>query len=228
MGCHPEADKNCELDEPVDRTVILPSFWMDRTEVTVAEYARCVKAKACKAPRKGSYCNWNKKGRARHPVNCVTWTQAYDYCQWAGKRLPTEAEWEKAARGCDGRIYPWGDESATCKQAVMEDGDGCGRKGTRPVCSRPSGNSPYGLCDMGGNVWEWIAEWYTVEKTDVAWPFKNPVEEPSGKYKILRGGCWANDKSSLRTAARYGLPPHYDLNGLGFRCVVDSGAGQFQ
>jgi formylglycine-generating enzyme required for sulfatase activity len=223
MGCHPKTDKSCEPDEPIDRDVKLPDFWMDRTEVTVAEYARCVRAKTCSRPKKGPYCNWQKKARASHPVNCVSWKQAQAYCQWAGKRLPTEAEWEKAARGADGRTYPWGEEPPSCTLAVMNDGgEGCGRTGTRPVCSKSSGNSPYGMCDMGGNVWEWVSEWYTVEKTELPWPYNNPVSEPSGKYRILRGGSWANTKSSLRTAARYGLPPGYDLNGLGFRCVVDS------
>ena len=116
---------------------------------------------------KGDYCNWNQSGRGDHPINCVSWNQARTFATWLGARLPTEAEWEYAARsGGENREYPWGDEEATCERAVVyeryqnpKDGNrGCGRDSTWAVCSKSAGNTEQGLCDMAGNVWEWVED----------------------------------------------------------------------
>jgi iron(II)-dependent oxidoreductase len=133
-------------EKPVHR-VTVPTFEMTKTQVTVDQYKACVDAGACTAPDSGGACNWGQSDRGKHPINCVDWQQAQAYAQWAGGRLPTEAEWEYAARsgGRDWK-YPWGDEEATCQRAVMDDrGWGCGRDTTWPVCSKPSGNTTQGL-----------------------------------------------------------------------------------
>ncbi len=198
----------------------LPEFKIDKTEVTVAAYAKCVQSGKCSAsglnmpfwngqdqPSNAQYCNWGKSDRNDHPLNCVDWTQADSFCKWAGKRLPTEQEWEKAARGTDGRTYPWGEQEPTCDRTIMSQGGyGCGQDRTWPVCSKTQGNSPYGACDMAGNVWEWTADWYTVNSK-----------------RVLRGGSWYfGDTSSFRAASRndFGLPVFRDFNS-GFRCAQD-------
>jgi formylglycine-generating enzyme required for sulfatase activity len=144
----------------------LGEFLIDRTEVTVADFARCVEALGC-APPVLERChpeelrNWQHPERQRHPINCVRWDQAVAYCSWRGLRLPTPAEWEKAARGEDARAYPWGDEPASCELAVMAESDdapGCGAGTTAEVGSRPAGASPYGALDMAGNVSEWTGD----------------------------------------------------------------------
>jgi formylglycine-generating enzyme required for sulfatase activity len=144
----------------------LSEFLIDRTEVTVADFARCVEALGC-APPDLEQCepeelsNWQHPERQRHPINCVRWDQAVAYCAWRGLRLPTPAEWQKAARGEDARAYPWGEEPASCERAVMaetDDAPGCGSGTTAEVGSRPAGASPYGALDMAGNVSEWTGD----------------------------------------------------------------------
>ena len=160
MGCS-RRDSSCDGDEKPGRKVYLDAFEIDRTEGTVAQYRACVEAGRCPHPQTDEYRNWGKSGRDDHPINGVSWSDANTYCRWAGKQLPTEAQWEKAARGTDGRVYPWGDEKASCRYAVMDDGgSGCRTFGTMPVGSKPAGASPYGALDMAGNVLEWTADWY--------------------------------------------------------------------
>ncbi len=147
-----------------DHVVVVPGFEMWRTEVTVDQYRACVADGMCTEPRKRP-CddNWDKTDRGDHPVNYVRWHQAVEFCDWVGGRLPTEAEWEYAARSGGRAIdFPWGDEPASCDLAVMDDGlAGCGEDRTWSVCSRPAGNTEHGLCDMSGNVWEWVQDSYT-------------------------------------------------------------------
>lgn len=195
MGCNEEADKACSSDEKPGRSVFLDAFAIDKTEVTVAEYRQCVEAGKCTSTgltmpywdgkehaESASFCNWDKSDGAQHPINCVDWMQADAYCRWAGKRLPTEAEWEKAARGTDKRVYPWGNEwDATKANAIP--------RGTVPVGSFPTGASPFGVLDLSGNVWEWTADWY-----DSAYYQNGPTQNPSGPgtgiFRSVRGGSW--------------------------------------
>jgi len=164
VGCDRAVEKPfCEHD--VTRAY-LPPFYIDRTEVTVAGYRRCVEAGRCTVPQLGEFCspdesNWHREGRDDHPVTCVTEEQAEVYCAYRGKALPTEKQWEKAARGTDGRRYAWGNEAPDCTRAVIFPRGGkrgCGRNGTWPVGSRPEGASPYGALDMTGNVAELVTD----------------------------------------------------------------------
>lgn len=214
-------------EQPI-RQVQVDTFWMDETEVTVAAYAACVDDTVCGEPTApaGENCNWMVAGREDHPVNCVTWAEANAYCDWAGggtKRLPTEAEWEKAARGTDARLYPWGDSPAPdCERVVMDDaaaeGDGCGMSSTWPVESKVDGASYYGAYDMAGNVYEWVTDWfatsYDAAQTD------NPTGPDKGTMHVLRGGSWGvSNAVFLRAASRISHDPAHVGNDVGFRCA---------
>lgn len=223
MGCNSAVDNDCDSDESPYHEVTLSGYYIDKTEVTVDDYADCVTAGACTAPStaKANYCNWEVSGKGNHPVNCVNWSQAGEYCTWAGKRLPTEAEWEKAARGTDGRKYPWGNEDATCEYAVMYDGTdyGCGTNSTWDVCSKsPAGDSPYGLCDMSGNVWEWVSDWYDFGYYTNS-PASNPTGPVSGSDRVVRGGSFDFSGGALRASNRNYYNPSYVNDSRGFRCV---------
>jgi formylglycine-generating enzyme required for sulfatase activity len=217
-------------DERPVHQVDLDDFWIDRKEVTVDAYAACVTATGCTAPRYSSTewegCNWGATyDPADHPINCVSWVQAQAYCAWKGKRVPTEAEWEKAARGSDGRPYAWGDEPATCDFAVMSQssagGPGCGLQHTAPTGLNVAGESPYGAFDMDGNVWEWVNDWYDPSYYSVS-PTTRPQGPPSSPLGLrsLRGGSWGNsDPSYLRTTVRYDGDPKLPNKYVGFRCA---------
>lgn len=231
---------------------------MDRTEVTVAAYGACVRAGGCSpAPTAmiltvmspESVGNWSQLCNARlpnvdnHPINCVDWAQADAYCRWQGGRLPTEAEWEYAARGRDGRVYPWGNGapghtllngagsesralvlrlSRTASQTgwnVLYPGDD-GWASTAPVGSFPAGASPFGLLDMAGNVNEWTADWFVGRDPSEA------IDAPGdagAQRRVIRGGSWiSNDPSKVRVTHRNrDLPTHRDVR-VGFRCARDA------
>ena len=173
------------VDEHPAHKVNLPAYMIDKYEVTNAQYKKFIDATGRRSPdhfRNRTY----PEGKADHPVTFVTWYDAHDYCQWTGKRLPTDEEWEKAARGSDGRMFPWGNEFDINNANTPLRWSKLGVTGdTTPVGAFEGGKSPYGLYDMSGNVWEWTSSWY------VAYPGnKHPSENYGEKYKQLKGGSW--------------------------------------
>ena len=214
-----DSDKDAQDNEKPQHKVDLDAFWIDRTEVTNAQYEKCVQAGQCTA---SSYASDSKYNGDTQPVVGVTWNDATTYCEWAGRRLPTEAQWEKAARGTDGRLYPWGNQMATCDYAVVavtyDSETGCGKKTTWPVGSKPKGASPYGALDMAGNVWEWVEDQYDAEYYANS-PSKNPTGPSSGPDRLLRGFGWYYDTGGVRAAYRGYAYPDTRLDYFWFRCV---------
>lgn len=210
--------------------VELSSFYMAKTEVTVAQYRACVQAGACEKPNSRSgntYCNWTDGpgNREDHPVNCADFNQAKAFAAWVGGRLPTEAEWEFAAtsRGKNQK-YPWGDQEATCERAVMygQGGNGCGSGTTLSVGSKPAGKTYQGLSDMAGNVWEWVADIWADRYGPEA--VRNPKGPTTGSFHVIRGGSGGGSARNLRADDRYYGDPGYRDRGsrLGFRPVRSS------
>ncbi len=227
MGCIDAFGLECDSREQPAHNVTISAFYIDLTETTVQEYRACVQAQACNEPAEfggDPYCNWSNVNRETHPINCLSWEQARDYCHWKGKRLPTEAEWEKAARGTDLRVYPWGNTSPTCQYSVMFENDisGCGNDGTMPVCSKsPDGDSPYGACDMAGNVWEMVSDWYGASYYSTS-PNVNPTGPVSGTSKVVRGGGFYDQEYGLWTTTRITLPmTSKGTINTGMRCAMD-------
>ncbi len=221
MGCNPAKAKLCESNEKPGHEVSVPDFFIDKREVSVADYARCMKAGKCRRPADGLFCNRNSKEKQEHPVNCVSWHKAQDYCKFVGKRLPTEAEWEKAARGVDRHLYPWGDDEPRCDKAVFDNGKtGCGRKGTWPIGSKPLGASPYNVLSMAGNVSEWVEDpfhrnYQGAPKDGSSW------EKPQMLNRITRGGSLGHPGIKMRIARRQETPPDIQMGFVGFRCAKD-------
>ena len=213
-----DADSEWDSERPV-HTVTVASFEISKTEVTVAQYRACVSAGKCRAPDLDLYgaligCTWNAEGKDNHPVNCVSWNDAKAYAEWFAARLPTEAEWEYAARsGGLHREYPWGDAEPTCDLAVIS---GCG-SGTQSVCSKEGGNTEQGLCDMAGNVWEWVEDdWHGnyvgAPEDGSAW-----VDSPRASFRVRRGGSWGYSPQGARVAIRFRFNPSIRYDYLGFR-----------
>ena len=214
MGCNDGVDSSCENDELPYHEVYLAAFQINRNEITVGEYARCLDAKVCSAPS----CDWGTGLAAAQPVRCVTWNQARAYCTWRSARLCTEAEWEKASRGTDGAIYPWGNANATCALAVMGGPGGvCGNEGPADVCSKPAGNSPYGVCDLAGNLWEWVNDYYQWNYYESS-TYQNPQGPTTGGDRVIRGGNLWDQASAMRASDRYFKAPATQAADLGFRC----------
>lgn len=203
-------------ERPVHK-VTVPSFQLSRSEVTVDQYRLCVAAGACTVPAVDKGCNWPHADRGDHPINCVDWKQAGAFAAWAGARLPSEAEWEFAARsGGKAWVYPWGTEKASCGRAIMDDGgDGCGVNHTWPVCSRPSGNSLQGVCDLAGNVWEWTADHWHASYHGA--PHDGSARHRGAFSKVARGGGWYYPATRLRSAARKGFSSSVRYDTIGFR-----------
>lgn len=203
-------------EQPV-HSVYLDAFWMDRTDITNKMYALCVNAGACSAPGgTSSFAHSSYYGNSEfdnYPVIHVDWTMANTYCKWAGRQLPTEAQWEKAARGTDGNVYPWGNNVPSNDllnyNGVVGD--------TTEVGKYPKGASPYGVLDMAGNVWQWVADWYS-DTYYASSPAYNPLGPDSGQDRMLRGGAWYNSGYNIRSAHRYWFHPSYTYYGVGFRC----------
>jgi formylglycine-generating enzyme required for sulfatase activity len=232
MGTPDNAIYTQEKDEFPSHQVAVNAFEILKTEVTIAQYKACVKSGTCSAPLAYStdtndqahWCNWNVPARDNHPVNCVDWSQAVAFCQAAGGRLPSEAEWEYAARdGGKAITFPWGDEAADCNRANMQDPktniQGCGDISTHAACSDSAGMTSSGkLCDMAGNVYEWVQDWY--HNTYQGAPTDGSAwENPAGQGRVRRGGSWANVDLGLRVSNRTADYPNAQANAVGFRCV---------
>lgn len=218
-----------EVEQP-QHAVRLDSFWLDRTEVTNAQYQRCVKAGKCTPPgSEGSPTRAKYFGESAYdsyPVLFVDWHQANAYCTWAGARLPTEAEWEYAARGPEGRVYPWGNEYDAARLNSCDAGCGFdwedkaakdGYADTAPVGSYPVGASWSGAFDLAGNAWEWMGDWYGDYP---AGRQTNPTGPASGTLRVLRGDAADGTRSVSRSAARHGETPSRPYEYTGFRCAV--------
>ncbi|MEZ4831539.1 MAG: formylglycine-generating enzyme family protein [Caldilineaceae bacterium] len=201
-------------DEQPAHTVYLDGFWIMQTEVTNGQYAACVEDGACTAPRN---IFWQLPVNADRPVTWVSWNQANDYAEWVGGSLPTEAQWEKACRGTDGRVYPWGNtEPSAALLNFGNNGDGI-----TPVGAYPNGAGPNGLLDMAGNVWEWTADWYSEEYYSRS-PERNPTGPASGFARVARGGAFYFSAEGARCAFRYGYNAQVAGDfGLGFRVVSE-------
>lgn len=215
-------------DEAPVHQVTLSPYCMDRTEVTVGAYGQCVSSGSCPAaPVIRQTCNGSREDRLEHPANCVNWTMAHGYCRWRGGRLPTEAEWEFAARGADGRTYPWGNQapSARLLNAFGSENDfrypmytgSDGWPFTAPVGSFPAGASPFGVLDMAGNVLEWTSDWHGGYASAAA---TNPSGPSTGSQRVARGGDWDSVHAAwVRASSRLGYGPAGRLSNIGFRCA---------
>lgn len=216
--------------EGPQHTVSVDAYWIDQTEVSNTQYRLCVEQGICDAPttcRKGVPIFDNPE-TADHPVVCVDWDDAQTYCEWAGARLPTEAEWEYAFRGISSSIYPWGDEfdgsrtnycDVNCSQSYADERFDDGYSQTAPVKSYPSGVSWAGVHNMSGNVSEWIADWFGEYSLE---PVSNPMGAEIGTEKMIKGCSWFYNPVYCRGALRPAAMPEISFDYLGFRCALSA------
>jgi len=204
-------------DEQPQHTVYLDAYWIDHTEITNEMYRKCFTDGGCLQPNDDEFSTleltYNNSAYNNYPVVNVRWDQARAYCEWAGRQLPTEAQWEKAAKGTDDQLYPWLLRGPDPTLANYE-----GVRGeTAEVGAFPQGASPFGAMDMAGNVWEWVADWYGFYFSGIE---TNPTGPTAGSEKIIRGGSWNFNESNLRTTNRQPIVPNEYNYGIGFRCVL--------
>jgi formylglycine-generating enzyme required for sulfatase activity len=212
----PEGDP----DEKPAHKVQISAFFIDKYEVTVKQYAAFLQESG--GDRPAEWRTMNKTANQNRPVMGVDWADAARYCKWAGKRLPTEAEWEKAARGTDGRLYPWGNDPPTPLHANYGKKEWNNHEALVPVGTLEAGKSPYGVYDMAGNVWEWVSDWYDNDYYKQS-PSDSPAGPPTGGFKVIRGGSWNTSARNLRAADRYFDPPSFRSQYVpGFRCAKNS------
>ncbi|HRI37562.1 MAG TPA: formylglycine-generating enzyme family protein [Nitrospira sp.] len=213
-------------DEKPAHQVYLDAYYIDKHEVTIGQYGEFLDVNSFDPPP--LWTTMAQPSYENRPVVNVDWKDASNYCKWAGKRLPTEAEWEKAARGTDGRIYPWGNDPPSPARANFgKDRDKWNNhEALVPVGQMKEGKSPYGVYDLAGNVWEWVNDWYDPDYY-AASPSRNPQGPISGKFKVIRGGSWDLAPERLRSAQRdlniptttdYDSPAYRNFNS-GFRCA---------
>jgi formylglycine-generating enzyme required for sulfatase activity len=232
-----ENNPDARDEEKPQHEVYLDAFYIDKYEVTNAQYRKCVETGACNAPSDTTY--YDNADYAQHPVVYVSWNDADAYCRWAGKRLPTEAEWEKAALGTEELAWPWGNEwdgskanfcDKDCESEYRNEWVSDGYERTAPVGSYLDGASPYNALDMSGNVWEWVADWYDPDYYSQT-PTRNPPGPPNSRFcptpvpdpcKVIRGGSWQNGHLDIRAAYRYASAPTHKGSAVGFRCAKDS------
>ena len=243
-------------NEHPQRTVYLDAFYIGKYEVTNRQFSQFVDATGYTTDAETAGWGWawtgedwkevegvnwrhpqgpdsSIEGKMDHPIVQVSWNDANAYCQWAGVRLPTEAEWEKAARGTDGREYPWGNSApdgsklnycdVNCELGWKDSSVDDGYTDTAPVGRYETGKSPYGAYDMAGNVWEWVADWYDADYYSKA-PGRNPQGPDSGEKRVLRGGSWFGYKGDARCADRYGGVPDVRISYFGFRAAASPGS----
>lgn len=247
MGSDPDRDSDAQDDEQPQHKVDLSAFWIDQTEVSVDQFERFVTETGyvTEAEQEGWGYIWeetdwvrkdgadwrhphgpNSNAESNHPVILVSWNDAAVYCEWVGGALPTEAQWEKAARGTEGQIYPWGDDfdgsrinfcDVNCLFSGWKNKDfDDGYQFLAPVDSFPNGASPYGVLNMSGNVWEWVADWYD---EDYSLTQTDPIGPETGESKVLRGGSWYGPRNFARVANRFESSPDSRYSYVGFRCV---------
>jgi formylglycine-generating enzyme required for sulfatase activity len=207
MGCV-ATDSACNADENPLHQVTLSDYSIDETEVTQAAWDQCIRASVCVAPPCSS---WQPSTKGNFPVTCVNWDEAANYCAWMGRRLPTEAEWEIAARGMS-NIYPWGMTDPDCTVANFGT---CSFGAPQPVRTFGPGKSPYNAFDMAGNVAEWVFDWFSIYQGDAT----NPTGPPSGINRIIRGGDFQSPSIALRASARGQVENFTRNDNIGFRCA---------
>lgn len=210
------AQANVEPQEKPQHSVDLAGFWMDQTEVTRGMYKRCIKSKNCPdiSSELMKISGFDDEKNDGHPIVLITWEQARVYCERVGRRLPTEAEWEKAARGTDGRTYPWGETPIDGNLALY----GKAVNGTRPVDAYPAGMSPYGILNMIGNAAEWVFDTYSADYYSLS-PLQNPLGPDTGDQKVIRGSSWKDDISQVRISRRSFDNLNSKDDDRGFRCA---------